>query len=87
LKPRPIVHIPRTTYRSTLGILALASLTWAAVIPAHAAYRSPECPEPGTATASEMCVRQELGIPADAPRVAIVSQSSHLDWDWRHSFE
>ena len=32
-------------------------------------------------------MRQELGVPPDARRVAIVSQSSHLDWDWRHTFE
>ncbi|HLK10014.1 MAG TPA: hypothetical protein VKW76_01395 [Candidatus Binatia bacterium] len=32
-------------------------------------------------------MRQELGIPAAARRVAILSQSSHLDWDWRHTFE
>jgi len=45
------------------------------------------CPAPGTAPASEECVRKELGIPADARRVVIISQSSHLDWDWRHTFE
>ncbi len=32
-------------------------------------------------------MRRELGIPPDATRVAILSQSSHLDWDWRHTFE
>src|SRR6202008_393437 len=26
-------------------------------------------------------------VPAGAKRVVIVSQSSHLDWDWRHTFE
>src|SRR5262245_53354145 len=45
------------------------------------------CPEPGTIPASEGCLRQELGIPPDAQRVVIISQSSHLDWDWRHTFE
>src|SRR6266404_3360370 len=40
-----------------------------------------------SAAVSEACVREELGIPPDAQRVAIVSQSSHLDWDWRHTFE
>src|SRR5262245_18174646 len=45
------------------------------------------CPDPGTAPASEECLRKELGIPPDARRVVIVSQSSHLDWDWRHTFE
>src|SRR5262245_50904381 len=45
------------------------------------------CPDPGTAPATEECLRRELGIPADASRVVIISQSSHLDWDWRHTFE
>src|SRR5215813_2259198 len=45
------------------------------------------CPAPGTAPVSEECLRNELGIPPDARRVVIVSQSSHLDWDWRHTFE
>src|SRR4029434_3134849 len=44
-------------------------------------------PTPGTTAASEACVRAELGIPPDAKRVAILSQSSHMDWDGRHSFE
>ena len=45
------------------------------------------CPDPGTTPASEECLRKELGIPPDARRVVIISQSSHLDWDWRHTFE
>src|SRR5262249_34616318 len=45
------------------------------------------CPTPGTAPASEECLRNELGVPPDARRVVIISQSSHLDWDWRHTFE
>src|SRR5262245_63073566 len=45
------------------------------------------CPDPGTAPVSEECLRNELGIPPDARRVVIISQSSHLDWDWRHTFE
>jgi alpha-mannosidase len=70
-----------------LGVLALSSLTSTAVIPTRSAHASLECPEPGATAASEACVRRELGIPPDAQRVAIVSQSSHLDWDWRHTFE
>ncbi len=35
----------------------------------------------------EARLRDELGVPADAKRVVIISQSSHLDWDWRHTFE
>src|SRR5580765_2114740 len=45
------------------------------------------CPQTPTAPASEECVRAELGVPADAQRVLIISQSSHLDWDWRHTFD
>jgi alpha-mannosidase len=71
---------------STLGVLALSSLPSAAMIPERAAHNL-ACPEPGATPAREACVRQELGIPPDAKRVAIVSQSSHLDWDWRHTFE
>ena len=60
----------------------------AASLPAHAlAELALACPAPGAAVASEACVRRELGIPPDARRVAILSQSSHLDWDWRHTFE
>lgn len=54
---------------------------------ASAAARTVGCPDPGTAPVSEECLRNELGIPPDARRVVIVSQSSHLDWDWRHTFE
>lgn len=32
-------------------------------------------------------MRAELGIPATARRVLILSQSSHLDWDWLHTFD
>lgn len=31
---------------------------------------------------SEETLRQELGIPAGASRILILSQSAHLDWDW-----
>src|SRR5215470_15162082 len=44
------------------------------------------CPADGTAAASESCVRSELGIPPQADRVLILSQSSHLDWDWLRTF-
>jgi alpha-mannosidase len=77
----------RPPSKPPLAILALACLTSAPLIPVPCAAQGPTCPEPGTAAASEACVRQELGIPPDAQRVAIVSQSSHLDWDWRHTFE
>jgi alpha-mannosidase len=68
---------------SALGVLVLASLTWAQID----TDRRLACPRPGEAPAGEACVRRELGIPPGARRVAIVSQSSHLDWDWRHTFE
>jgi len=51
-------------------------------------------PAPGRAAAArcpgrdaEACTRAALGIPADARRVLVLSQSSHLDWDWLHTFE
>ena len=44
------------------------------------------CPAPGTTPASEACIRSELGIPPQADRVLILSQSSHLDWDWLSTF-
>jgi alpha-mannosidase len=63
-----------------LAVFVLASVASAAAEPLH-------CPKAGAASATEACVRRELGIPPEARRVAIVSQSSHLDWDWRHTFE
>src|SRR5262249_32977757 len=46
------------------------------------------CPAPGTAPASQECLRKELGIPTDARRVVVItSQSAHLDWAWRPTFE
>jgi len=70
-----------------VALLAFTASTSAAAAPVRASDRRVACPQPGDATASEACVRRELGIPPDAHRVAIVSQSSHLDWDWRHTFE
>src|SRR5262245_52346052 len=52
-----------------------------------AVARDVPCPPPGTTSATEACVRAELGIPPGATRVATLSQSSHLDWDWRKTFE
>src|SRR5262245_25852396 len=52
-----------------------------------AVARDVPCPPPGTTSATEACVRAELGIPPGATRVAILSQSSHLDWDWHYTFE
>jgi len=36
---------------------------------------------------TERGVREALGIPADAERVLILSQSSHLDIDWKKTFD
>jgi alpha-mannosidase len=71
---------------------ALRVLALVAFLASHAAAARGDgstvaCPAPGTAPASEECLRKELGIPTDARRVVIISQSSHLDWDWRHTFE
>lgn len=44
------------------------------------------CPPPGQ-RASEACLRNELGIPDAASRVLLLSQSSHLDWDWLNTFD
>jgi len=65
---------PSAVYRfSVLPALLAAALS---VTPARAAT---QC--------TEVCVRAELGVPVDAKRVLIISQSSHLDWDWRHTFD
>src|SRR5712691_3790374 len=74
-RPRP------TAFGSSLGVFLV--LATAASSFAHPA----PCPAPGTRAASEACLRPELGIPPDAKRVVIVSQTSHLDWDWRHTFD
>lgn len=36
---------------------------------------------------SEAQLRAALGVPADAQRVLILSQSSHLDINWKHTFD
>ncbi len=56
-------------------------------IDAFAFAEAAPCPAPGTRPASEACLRAELGVPPDAKRVVIVAQASHLDWDWRHTFD
>jgi hypothetical protein len=38
-------------------------------------------------TLSEAELRGALGVPADADRVLVLGQSSHLDIDWRHTFD
>jgi hypothetical protein len=44
-------------------------------------------PPPSPAPSPEVQLRRRLGVPDDAQRVLILSQSSHLDIDWRHTFE
>src|SRR5215831_9431517 len=72
----------RPTARGPALGLLLVLLTEALAL-AHPA----PCPTPGTRPASEACLRTEPGIPPDAKRVVILSQSSHLDWDWRLTFD
>src|SRR5262249_8551763 len=71
----------------TLGVVAFASPSPGTGLPVDASRQHLGCPVAGDAIASEACGRQELGGPREAQRVAIISQSSHLDWDWRHTFE
>ncbi len=65
---------------------------WRAALYAFVALLAVGCGEgtqstPAAAPTAEARVRAELGIPAAASRVLILSQSSHLDWDWLHTFE
>jgi len=45
------------------------------------------CDDDTTRPPTEGQLRSALGVPAAAPRVLILSQSSHLDWDWLHTFD
>src|SRR5262245_22810136 len=74
-------------YRALCVLALVALLTYDAPAATRDAPNTAACPAPGTVPASEECLRTELGIPPDAPRVVIISQSSHLDWDWRYTFE
>lgn len=38
------------------------------------------------AAETESQIRHRLGIPSNAKRVLILSQSSHMDWDWNETF-
>ena len=67
-------------------------LAWCSVLCALAVAIVSGCGEdtqsvPAAAPTAEARVRAELGIPPDAPRVFIFSQSSHLDWDWLRTFD
>jgi len=74
---------PYSDMRTARGVFVPFTLLAAALSVAPARAAATACPAP----ASETCARAELGVPADAKRVVIVSQSSHLDWDWRHTFD
>ena len=72
-----------TALRATsLVLLALVALACG-----DAAPQGDGCPQTLGRDALESCLRAELGVPSDAPRVAILQQSSHLDWDWLFTFE
>jgi alpha-mannosidase len=73
------------TRLGVLGVVVLLASSCAVAGLAEA--RAPRCPRPGARRASEACVRRELGIPRRARRVLVLSQSSHLDWDWLLPFE
>ncbi|MFM7737316.1 MAG: hypothetical protein ACKPBU_15235, partial [Alphaproteobacteria bacterium] len=49
--------------------------------------RPPACDETLAGARLEKCLRTRLGVPPDAARVAVLGQSSHLDWDWLRTFE
>ncbi len=76
--------------RRRLTFLAPVLLAWAARALLGCGSNgtsSSGCPPAGADPASEACVRAELGIPEDARRVVVLSQSSHLDWDWLKTFD
>src|SRR6476620_6807255 len=79
-----------TMLRNRAALLAAACMTLCGVAllgcGGGGAQSAATCPAAGTAPASETCVRTELGIPPQADRVLILSQSSHLDWDWLRTF-
>ena len=58
---------------------------WALLLACGCGESTERTPVP--APPSEARVRAELGIPPEAPRVVILSQSSHLDWDWQRTFD
>jgi alpha-mannosidase len=74
-------------HRWHFPLLVAASFACALCACGGGGQASAGCPAPGTVRASEACVRAELGIPPQADRVLILSQSSHLDWDWMCTFE
>lgn len=48
----------------------------------------PHCPGPFSAPdAAELAVRRSLGIPDEAGCVVVLSQTSHIDIDWRSTFD
>ncbi len=55
--------------------------------PADDAVVQPDMLTDTGATDAEAAILTRLGVPKDAKRVLILSQSSHLDIDWQKSFE
>lgn len=78
--------MPALRVRGLAGPLLCAATLGFLVACGGDASPPPGCPAAG-ATASEACLRAELGVPAAARRVLILSQSSHLDWDWLRTFD
>jgi alpha-mannosidase len=74
----------RTTLLRGIALLLLALTALAC---GDAAPPGDGCPATLGGAALESCLRAALGIPTDAPRVALLQQSSHLDWDWLLTFE
>src|SRR5690348_9269571 len=78
-RPSPIRSSPLVISRArTIALGPLLCLLLVLATDAFAATHPAPCPTPSTRSASEACLRTELGIPQDAKRVVIVSQSSHL---------
>ena len=71
--------------RPSTWCLLVVAVTTAGAIVAGCGDNSEGAP-PTTPT-TEVQLRAELGVPAAAARVLIFSQSSHLDWDWLHTFD
>src|SRR4051812_45999214 len=63
---------------------ALAALV---LLGAAACSTPAEPPTDACTVPTEACLRAALGIPPEAMRVIVFSQSSPLDWDWTQTFD
>jgi hypothetical protein len=69
---------------------ALAILAgWPACSPSSspAPQAPPALPDAAAPAASELALRQKLGIPSDARTVVVFGQNAHLDIDWQMTFD